>query len=58
MAVHTHTNPEPTVQILLALTPVDQATDAKQYMRGLTLFLQAGPVHSDGDCQEDRKDDK
>lgn len=38
MAVHPHTNPVPTVQCLLALTPVDRATDAKQYMRGSTVF--------------------
>lgn len=57
MVVHTHTIPDPTVQRLLALTPVDQATDAKQYMRGSTVFTQAGPVYSDGECQVDRRDD-
>lgn len=49
MAVHTYTIPDPTVQCLLALTPLDRATDAKQYMRGSTGFIQAGPVYSDGD---------
>lgn len=57
MAVHTHAIPDPAVQCLLALTPVDRATDAKQYMRGSTVFMQAGPVYSDGDCQVDHRDD-
>lgn len=56
-AVHTHTIPDPTVQCLLALTPLDQVTDAKQYMRGSAVFMQAGPVYSGGDCQVDRRDD-